>query len=189
MDVVQAEVLRIFHETGALLSGHFILRSGLRSAHFFQCAQVCQHLDRVTRLVELFLPRLRQIECSVVIAPAMGGLVLGQEVARQMGKRFIFAEKEKDRLVLRRGFNIARGEKVLIVEDVVTRGGRVSECMDIVAAGGGEVAGVAVLVDRSGGRAAFPVPFLALIEMNFPTYEADALPPELQALPPVKPGS
>ncbi|MDR2862821.1 MAG: orotate phosphoribosyltransferase [Puniceicoccales bacterium] len=189
MNPVQDEVLQIFRDTGALLTGHFILRSGLRSAHFFQCAQVCQHLDKVTRLVELLRPRLAGVECATVLSPAMGGLVLGQEVARQLGKRFIFAEKENDRLVLRRNFKIARGERVLVVEDVVTRGGRVQECLDIVKAFGGTGAAVVTLVDRSSGKTHFDVPFLPLLEMSFPAYPADALPPELAALPAVKPGS
>jgi orotate phosphoribosyltransferase len=190
MSPEQEEVLQIFRDTGALLNGHFILRSGLRSAHFFQCAQVCQHLGKVTRLVELLLPKLAPLgPAPTVLAPAMGGLVLGQEVARQTGARFIFAEKENDRLVLRRNFKIAPGERVLVVEDVVTRGGRVLECLDIIAANRGVAAGVAVLVDRSNGKAAFPVPFAPLLELSFPTYAPDALPPELAGLPAVKPGS
>jgi orotate phosphoribosyltransferase len=189
----QDEVLRILRETGALLSGHFILRSGLRSGHFFQCAQVCQHPGKVARLVELLLPKLAAAgvaPATTVLAPAMGGLVLGQEVARQTGGRFIFAEKENDRLVLRRNFKIAPGEPVLIVEDVVTRGGRVLECLAIARERGGAPAAVAALVDRSGGKAQFgTVPFAPLLELSFPTYPADALPPELAAIPAVKPGS
>ncbi|MDR2844998.1 MAG: orotate phosphoribosyltransferase, partial [Puniceicoccales bacterium] len=118
MNPAQDEILQIFRDTGALLTGHFILRSGLHSAHFFQCAQVCQHLDKVSRLVELLRPKLDGTDCDTVLAPAMGGLVIGQEVARQLGKRFIFAEKENDKLVLRRNFKFARGERVLIAEDV-----------------------------------------------------------------------
>lgn len=190
MNPVQDEVLSIFRDTGALLSGHFVLRSGLHSAHFFQCAQVCQYLDRVTRLVELLRPKLDGTACDVVLAPAMGGLVIGQEVARQLGKRFIFVEKENDRLVLRRNFKIAPGERVLVVEDVVTRGGRVQECLDIVKNNGGVAAAVTALVDRSNGKTHFAgVPFIALLELSFPTYAADALPPELAALPATKPGS
>jgi len=120
----------------------------------------------------------------------MGGLVLGQEVARQTGGRFIFAEKVGDRLALRRNFKISAGEPVLVVEDVVTRGGRVLECLDIVAAAGGAPAAVAALVDRSNGEARFgAVPFVALLGMSFPTYAPDALPASLVALPAVKPGS
>ena len=114
------------------MEGHFILRSGLHSGHFFQCARVCEHMDRVSELVEMLVAKLGSIEVDTVLAPAMGGLVLGQEVARQMKKRFIFAEKQDGNLVLRRNFKLSAGEKVLIVEDVITRGGRVQECIDIV---------------------------------------------------------
>lgn len=189
MNPVQEEVLRIFRESGALLSGHFILRSGLRSAHFFQCAQVCQYLDKVTRLVELLLPKLKEHKVDVVLAPAMGGLVVGQEVARQLNKRFIFVEKENDKLVLRRNFKIAPGERVLVVEDVVTRGGRMQEAIDIVKAHGALPVLAASLVDRSEGKTKFECPFVALLELSFPTYSPDALPPELAKLPAVKPGS
>ena len=181
--------MQIFRESGALLNGHFVLRSGLHSAFFFQCAQVCQYPSKVTRLVELLRPKLAAFGVSLVLSPAMGGLVLGQEVARQLGVRFIFAEKENDALVLRRSFKIGPGEKVLVVEDVVTRGGRVKECLDIVQAAGGTTQAVAALVDRSSGKAQFPVPFVSLLELSFATYPANALPPELAALPATKPGS
>lgn len=189
MNPVQEEVLSIFRETGALLNGHFVLRSGLHSGHFFQCAQVCQYLDKVTRLVELLLPKLASTPCDVVLAPAMGGLVVGQEVARQLGKRFIFVEKENDRLVLRRNFKIAPGERVLVVEDVVTRGGRVQEALDIVQNCEGNAVAAVALVDRSNGATQFSVPFISLLAMSFPTYAADTLPPELAAIPASKPGS
>jgi orotate phosphoribosyltransferase len=119
----------------------------------------------------------------------MGGLVIGQEVARQSKSRFIFAEKENNTLVMRRGFTLTPGERVLIVEDVVTRGGRVLECLDIVRKAGGTPVGVAMLVDRSAGQTRFDVPAVALLELSFPTYAADQLPPELAALPASKPGS
>lgn len=187
-----SEVLDIFKRTGALLTGHFVLRSGLHSGHFFQCAQVCQRMPEVERLAELLVLRLRAAgytEIPTVLAPAMGGLVIGQEVARQCGARYLFAEKENNRLVLRRGFKFAPGEKVLIVEDVITRGGRVQECLALARAGGAEIMAVAVLVDRSSGQAKFDVPVISLLELSFPTYEADQLPPELAALPASKPGS
>jgi len=186
------EVLTIFTRTRALLTGHFLLRSGLHSGHFFQCAQVCQHMPEVTRLAELLVAKLTaegRREFTTVLAPAMGGLVIGQEVARQCRSRFIFAEKVNDVLVLRRGFTFAPGEKVLIVEDVITRGGRVEECLKLARAAGAEVVGVAVLVDRSSGSAKFDVPTTSLLEMSFPTYPADQLPPELAAIPAIKPGS
>lgn len=183
------KILNIFKETGALMEGHFILRSGLHSGHFFQCARVCEHMDRVTELVQMLVKKLEGVDCQTVLAPAMGGLVLGQELARQMNKRFIFAEKEDGKLVLRRNFKIASGEKILIVEDVITRGGRVQECIDIVKSHGGNPAALAVLVDRSEGRAKFEIPSLSLLEFSFPTYEADKLPAELASIPASHPGS
>ena len=126
---------------------------------------------------------------STVLAPAMGGLVIGQEVARRAGARYIFAEKENNVLVLRRGFTIGAGEPVLIVEDVVTRGGRVLECLDIVRKAGGRPVGIAILVDRSAGSARFDVPAIPLLELSFPTYPADAVPEALARIPVEKPGS
>lgn len=189
MDAVQQEVTDIFIRTKALLQGHFILRSGLHSGHFFQCAQVCQNMPAVERLGELLKQKLGDLAYETVLAPAMGGLVIGQEVARQSKSRFIFAEKENNLLVLRRGFTLKPGEKVLIVEDVITRGGRVQECLDIVQKAGGTAVGVAVLVDRSSGAAKFSVPTCSLLEMSYPTYPADQVPPELAKIPASKPGS
>ena len=192
MDASQQEILDIFTRTRALLRGHFVLRSGLHSGHYFQCAQVCQDMGAVSRLAELLVAKLRGLpglEFSTVLAPAMGGLVIGQEVARQAGARYIFAEKENDRLVLRRGFKFAPGERVLVVEDVVTRGGRVLESLEIVRQGGARAVAVAMLVDRSAGGLRFDVPAVSLLELSFPTYPADQLPPELAALPVEKPGS
>lgn len=189
MDAIQTEVLEIFTRTRALLRGHFILRSGLHSEHFFQCAQVCQDMAAVTRLTELLLPKLAPLGFTTVLAPAMGGLVIGQEVARQTKSRFIFAEKENNVLVLRRGFKFAPGERVLVVEDVVTRGGRVQECLEIIRKGGGEVAGIAMLVDRSAGLASFDVPAVSLLALSFPTYKPEELPEHLKGTPAVKPGS
>ena len=146
-------------------------------------------MDKVTRLIELLKPKLKAYPCDTVLAPAIGGLVVGQEVARQLGVRFVFAEKENDRLVLRRNFTFRPGERVLIAEDVVTRGGRVQECLDILKAHGAEAVAVATLVDRSGGLAKFTAPFVSLLELTFPTYAADCLPPELAKLPVTKPGS
>jgi orotate phosphoribosyltransferase len=191
MEVDQQEVLDIFRRTRALLEGHFVLRSGLHSGHYFQCAQVCQRMDAVERLAELLVAKVRAqgIAFDTVLAPAMGGLVVGQEVARQAKVRFIFAEKENNILVLRRGFTLAPGERVLVVEDVVTRGGRVIECLNLVHGAGGRTAGVAMLVDRSSGAARFEVPAVSLLELSFPTYPADALPDWLSKIPVEKPGS
>jgi orotate phosphoribosyltransferase len=191
MDPTQQETLDIFTRTRALLTGHFVLRSGLHSGHYFQCAQVCQHMDAVERLAELLLAKVRAAGCtfSTVLAPAMGGLVIGQEVARQARARYLFCEKENNVLVLRRGFALAPKERVLVVEDVVTRGGRVAECLGIVRQAGGVAAGVAMLVDRSAGATRFDVPAVSLLELSFPTYPADALPEALARIPVEKPGS
>jgi len=191
MDATQQEVLDIFTRTKALLQGHFVLRSGLHSGHYFQCAQVCQRMDAVERLTELLLAKVRArgLKFATVLAPAMGGLVIGQEVARQAKARYIFAEKENNVLVLRRGFTLAPGEPVLVVEDVVTRGGRVNECLEIVRQAGGNCVGVAMLVDRSAGTTRFAVPAISLLELSFPTYPADAVPESLARIPVEKPGS
>ena len=191
MDARQQEILGIFTRTRALLEGHFVLRSGLHSGHYFQCAQVCQRMDAVERLAQLLLEKIhaQRLTFDTVLAPAMGGLVIGQEVARQAKARYIFAEKENNVLVLRRGFTLARGEKVLVVEDVVTRGGRVIECLDIVRLAGGTAVGIAMLVDRSAGSARFEVPAVSLLELSFPTYPADAVPEQLAKIPVQKPGS
>ena len=191
MDSTQREVLDIFTRTRALLRGHFVLRSGLHSGHYFQCAQVCQHMDAVERLADLLLAKVRRagLAFDTVLAPAMGGLVIGQEVARQAKARYLFAEKENNALVLRRGFTIAAGEPVLVVEDVVTRGGRVVESLEIVRRAGGRPAGIAMRVDRSSGVARFDAPAVSLLELSFPTYPADAVPAELAKIPVEKPGS
>lgn len=191
MDHDQNEILEIFRRTRALLEGHFVLRSGLHSGHYFQCAQVCQRMDAVERLATLLLAKIRAsgVEFDTVLAPAMGGLVIGQEVARQAKVRYIFAEKENNLLVLRRGFTLAPGERVLVVEDVVTRGGRVLECLELVRLAGGKSTGIGMLVDRSAGSARFAVPAVSLLELSFPTYPADAVPEWLAKLPVQKPGS
>lgn len=189
MDPTQQEILDIFTRTRALLRGHFVLRSGLHSGHYFQCARVCQDMTAVTRLAELLVAKLHGLKFSTVLAPAMGGLVIGQEVARQTNARYIFAEKEDNVLVLRRGFKFAPGELVLIVEDVVTRGGRVIECVNLIRAAGGTPVAVAMLVDRSAGAARFDVPAVSLLELSFPTYAADEVPEALARIPMEKPGS
>lgn len=191
MDSQQQEILDIFTRTKALLTGHFVLRSGLHSGHYFQCAQVCQHMDAVTRLAEMLVQKLRQqnVTFTTVLAPAMGGLVIGQEVARQAGVRYLFAEKEDNVLVMRRGFKFSPGEPVLIVEDVVTRGGRAVECINLIRQAGGTPVAVAMLVDRSAGTTRFDVPAISLLELSFPTYSADQIPEALAKIPVEKPGS
>ena len=183
------EALSLFRQTGALLEGHFILRSGLHSRQFFQCALALQQMPIVERFGAALAGRLRGLGATTVMSPAMGGLVIGQEVARQLGLRFIFVEKEEGRLVLRRGFKIVPGEQLLVVEDVVTKGGRVQETMEIVRANGGLVAGVAMVVDRTGGGVNLGVPTVSLIKLDVETFPADQLPPDLAATPATKPGS
>jgi orotate phosphoribosyltransferase len=187
--MTQDEVLKIFRDSGALLEGHFILRSGLHSRQYFQCALALQQMPVVEKIGHALACKARPLGAVTVIAPALGGLVIGQEVARQLGVRFIFTEKENGKLALRRGFKIASGEKIVVVEDVVTKGGRVQETIDIVRANGGMVAGVAAIVDRSNGVVNFGVPFASLISLRVETFEPDKLPPDLAKIPAVKPGS
>jgi orotate phosphoribosyltransferase len=187
--MTEQEILQVFRETGALLEGHFILRSGLHSRQYFQCALALQQMPVVERVGAALADKVRHLNPATVIAPAMGGLVLGQEVARQLRCRFIFVEKEEGRLVLRRGFKIAPAERILVVEDVVTKGGRAQETIDIVRVHGGQVVGVAAAVDRSNGTVKFGFPFFSLLSLQVEAFEADRLPPELAALPVVKPGS
>ncbi len=184
------DLLAVFRQTGALLDGHFVLRSGLHSRQFFQCALLLQHTEVAADVCGRLADKLRDLECDTVISPALGGIIVGQEVGRALGKRHIFVEKESGGLVLRRGFQIRPNERFIIAEDVVTRGGRVQETVDIVRAHGGQVAGIGVIVDRSGGqRPDYGCRFVSLIEMNVETFEADKLPPDLAGTPAVKPGS
>ncbi|HJT82657.1 MAG TPA: orotate phosphoribosyltransferase [Chthoniobacterales bacterium] len=184
------ELLSLFRRTGALLDGHFILRSGLHSRQFFQCALLLQHTDIAADVCGRLADKLREYHCDAVISPALGGIIVGQEVGRSLGKRHIFVEKDQGGLVLRRGFKIYPGERFVIAEDVVTRGGRVQETIDIVRGYGGMVAAVGVIVDRSGGEHAdFGCPFVSLVEMNVETFPADQIPADLAGIPAVKPGS
>jgi orotate phosphoribosyltransferase len=187
--MTQNEVLQVFRDSGALLEGHFVLRSGLHSRQYFQCALALQQMPVVEKLGAVLAAKARSLGAVTVVSPAMGGLVIGQEVARQLGVRFIFVEKEDGKLVLRRGFKIAPGEKILVVEDVVTKGGRVQETMDIVRAHGGEVLGVAMVVDRSNGQTRLGVPQFSLIALHVETFDPAKLPADLAQLPVVKPGS
>ena len=165
----EQDFLAAFRDTGALLEGHFELRSGLHSDRYFQCARVLQYPAVTARLCGALVERLRAGGAAAdvsVIAPAMGGLFVGHEVARALDARSIFVEKVNDRLALRRGFRIAPGERFVVAEDVITRGGRVRETVEIVRAHGGVVAAVAVLVDRSGGAARFEAPVFSLVRMT-----------------------
>ena len=180
----------LFRKTGALLDGHFVLRSGLHSRQFFQCALLLQHTGIAAEVCGQLADKLRGIDCDAVISPALGGIIVGQEVGRALGKRHIFVEKESGGLTLRRGFQIRPNERFIVAEDVVTRGGRVQETIDIVRAYGGQVAAIGVIVDRSGGqRPDYGCPFVSLIEMNVETFPADQLPPDLASVPAIKPGS
>jgi orotate phosphoribosyltransferase len=183
------EVLAVFRSSGALLEGHFILRSGLHSRQFFQCALALQDMPTVEKLGAALAEKLRPFKPVTVLSPAMGGLVLGQEVARQLRARFIFAEKEEGKLVLRRGFRMAKGEKVAVVEDVVTKGGRVQETLNIAQEAGATVVAVGMAVDRSGGKIDFGIPTQSLISLEVEAFEPGHLPADLAAIPAVKPGS
>jgi orotate phosphoribosyltransferase len=184
------ELLDLFRQTRALLEGHFVQRSGLHSRQFFQCALLLQHTTIAARVCGALAEKLRGITAERVISPALGGIIVGHEIARALGKPHIFVEKENNVLALRRGFEIRPGDSFIVAEDVVTRGGRVQETIDIVRARGGKVAAVAALVDRSGGKLPdFGCPFIALMRLSMETFEADKLPPDLASTPAVKPGS
>ncbi|HEU0275007.1 MAG TPA: orotate phosphoribosyltransferase [Candidatus Udaeobacter sp.] len=184
------DVLALFRKTGALLDGHFILRSGLHSREYFQCALLLQNTEVAATICGWLADKLRKFECDTVVSPALGGIIVGQEVGRSLGKRHIFVEKEEGKLVLRRGFQISPREKFVVVEDVVTRGGRVQETIDIVRNHGGVVSAVGVIVDRSGKmKPDFGCPFVSLVEMTVENFPVDNLPPDLAKIPAVKPGS
>jgi len=191
--MTEKEVVNVFLETKALLKGHFELRSGLHSDQFFQCAMVLQHPRIAARLCEALVAKLRQdipgIHIDGVIAPAMGGLFVGHEVAKALGVISIFAEKQEGMLVLRRGFVIPKGAVFVVAEDVITRGGRVQETIDIVEGRGGKVAAVAVLVDRSAGKARFVPPTVSLLQMAPVTFDPKACPLCAKGLPVEHPGS
>jgi orotate phosphoribosyltransferase len=184
------DLLALFRKTGALLDGHFILRSGLHSRQYFQCAILLQYTDIAAQVCGQLADKLRKFDCDTVISPALGGIIVGQEVGRSLGKRHIFVEKEDGKLVLRRGFQISPNEKFIVVEDVVTRGGRVQETVDIVRGHGGIVSAVGVIVDRSGApKPDFGCPFVSLVEMNVENFSPENLPPDLAKIPAMKPGS
>lgn len=187
--MTQDEALQIFEQTGALLKGHFILRSGLHSREFFQCALALKQVPIVEQLGAGMAANLKGLGATTVVAPGIGGLVIGQEVARQLGLRYIFVEKEEGKLVLRRGFKIQPGEPILLIEDVVTKGGRVAETLQIIREHQGDVKGIGVLVDRSNGAVDFGVPFHPLIRMKVETFQPDQLPDDLKSSEAIKPGS
>jgi orotate phosphoribosyltransferase len=183
------ELLTLFRQSGALLDGHFRLSSGLHSTGYLQCALVLQHPDHAEALGRAIADRTRDLKATVVLSPALGGVVIGQEVGRALGVRAIFAERQDGTLTLRRGFTLSSDDRVLVVEDVLTTGGSTRETMQVAAAAGGRVVGAASIVDRSGGAARFDVPFVALLDVSLPTYQPDACALCAQGLPVVKPGS
>ncbi len=186
------QILAEFRAAQALLEGHFILSSGLRSPRYLQCARVLMDPARAARLAEALaakIPEDVKAQIDVVIAPAMGGLICGHELARAMGKLSMFVERPSGSFELRRGFRLEPGQKVLLMEDVVTTGLSSREAIAAVNAAGGTVIHAASLVDRSNGTADLGVPFTPLIRLDVPSYAADALPPELAAIPAIKPGS
>ena len=183
------EIIAVFEESKALLNGHFQLRSGLHSNQFFQAALLLQYPDKAELLCKHLATKFEGVEIETVISPAVGGLIVGQEMGRALGTRAIFADKDEGKLVLKRGFSIKPGEKVLVAEDVITRGGRVQETIDLVRAHGGDVVGVAVLVDRSGGLAKFDVPTYSLIKLNLQPFEPDNCELCKAGLPIDRPGS
>ncbi len=186
------EVLAEFRAASALLEGHFILSSGRHSSNYLQCARVLMNAERAARLAFALaqkLPRELRSEIDMVVSPAMGGIIIGHEMGRALGVDALFLERPDGEFTLRRGFTIEPGQKVLLVEDVVTTGLSSRQAMDAVRAEGGIVLAEAALVDRSAGQAELGVPFYPLVSLNFPVYEADALPPELEAIPAIKPGS
>ena len=186
------EVLAEFRAADALLEGHFILSSGLRSSRYLQCARVLMDPARAERLAQALaakIPADVKARVTAVIAPAMGGLICGYELARHLGVQSMFVERPTGTFELRRGFRLAPGQQVLLMEDVVTTGLSSREAIAAVNAAGGQVIHAASLVDRSSGKADLGVPFTPLIRLDVPSYQPDALPPELEAIPPVKPGS
>ncbi|MDB5562672.1 MAG: orotate phosphoribosyltransferase [Hyphomicrobiales bacterium] len=186
------QVLDIFRECGAMLEGHFILSSGLRSPVFLQKARVFMHPDKAETLCRALADKIRQAgygEVSQIVSPAVGGIIPGYETARHLGVPAIYTERVNGVFELRRGFEIAKGEKVLVVEDIVSTGLSIRECIACLKVIGADVVAAACLIDRSAGEAEIGVPLVSLIQYKVPAYSADQLPPELAAIPAIKPGS
>ena len=182
-------LIDLFRTSGALLDGHFRLTSGLHSPGYLQSALVLQYPRHAEALGGAIAERTRDLTPTVVLSPALGGVIIGHEVGRALGVRAIFAERQEGRLTLRRGFSVTEGDRVLVIEDVVTTGGSTRETIDVAKAAGARVVGAASIVDRSGGRAEFEVPLLSLLDVALPTYEPDTCPLCAQGAPVVKPGS
>ena len=189
MSLAGDPLLDRFRQVGALLDGHFRLTSGLHSSGYLQCALVLQHPREAEACGVAIADRTRALGAATVISPAIGGIVIGQEVARALGVRAIFAERQDGALTLRRGFTLAAGETVLVVEDVVTTGGSTRETIDVARAAGALVVGAASVIDRSGGNQALDVPYTALATVSLPTYDPASCPMCAAGQPVVKPGS
>jgi orotate phosphoribosyltransferase len=189
MKLPKEQIFEIFKETNALLEGHFVLTSGLHSPQYFQCAKVLQYPKYLHLLAGDIASHYEYSEVELVISPAVGGIVVGTEVGRVLGVRTIFAEREEGAMKIRRGFEIRKGERVLIVEDVVTTGGSVDEIIGLVQAVDAKVVGVGCIVDRSNGKANFNAKFYSTLEMEVKTFPADAVPEWLTQIPVSKPGS
>ncbi len=189
MNLSEKEILKIFQDTGALLNGHFLLTSGRHSSVYFQCAKVLQYPGYTEKICFLIAEHFRNTSIDTVISPAIGGIIVGQEVARQLNKKSIFAEREDKKLSLRRGFTLEKGERVLVCEDVVTTGGSVFEVIDIVKESGAEVAGVGFIVDRSNGKVNFNYSQYSTISLNAVSFTPDVCELCKKGIELVKPGS
>ena len=190
--MTEDEVLAEFRAADALLEGHFILSSGLRSPRYLQCARLLMdpvRAERIARALAARLPEETRNAINIVVSPAMGGVIIGHEMGRALGRPAVFVERPEGKFELRRGFRLDPGARVLMVEDVVTTGLSSREAIKAIEEAGGTVIAAASIVDRSGGSADLGVPYTSLIRIDVPTYEADALPPELAAIPAIKPGS
>ncbi len=187
--MIKDEVIKIFKETNALLNGHFLLTSGKHSDTYFQCAKVLEHPNHTQNLLSEIVEYFKSYEIDVVIAPAMGGIIVGYEVARGLGKRFVFTERENGKMTLRRNFQIEKKSKVLVCEDVTTTGGSVFEVMEIVKNSEAKVVGVAMIVDRSNGKINFGVPTKSVLKLDVIAYEPADCPICKTEIPLVKPGS
>ncbi len=183
------EVIERFRRTGALLEGHFVLTSGLHSTKYLQCALLLQHTSEAITFGNALADRYREQKVETVAAPAIGGIVIGYEVARSLGARFIWTEREEGRMTLRRGFTVRPGESLLVIEDVVTTGGSTRETVDVLRRAGAQVIGAASIIDRSSGRADVGVPRFALATLDVPSVAPAACDLCAQGIPAIKPGS
>jgi orotate phosphoribosyltransferase len=187
--MTETEVLDLFRQSGALLEGHFKLSSGLHSNKYLQSALVLQHPDYAEQLGRALGKRLTHLDPTVILSPALGGIVIGQEVGRALQIRAIFAERQDGTLTLRRGFTLEKSDRVVVVEDVITTGGSTRETIDVAIAAGAEVVGAGSIIDRGSDSARLAVPLQSLVKLEVPTYQPDACPLCARGEPIVKPGS